>query len=174
MLIKKHPKVCKFYETIINRPALSNCICCNNQECPITISENPELPVHEIDDDLCSDSLSHEELFEIEKCCQHMLQDDTKDDSHDESLCESQPNIECLRNSNAQALRIGLDVNIFLENTMHKSQVSSHERSLKTRMNEFLTKLQTTHLESFEHFLKTIWNKLSTIVSSKMSNSRLR
>ena len=108
MLIKKHPKVCNFYETIINRPALSNCICCNNQECPITISEGPELLVHEIDDDLCSDSLSHEELSEIEKCCQQMLQDDSKDDSQDESPCESHPNIECLRNSNAQALPIGL------------------------------------------------------------------
>ena len=64
-LIKEHPKVCKFYETIINKPALSNCICCNNHECPVTVSENVEQPVHQIEDTLCFDSLLGEELSAI-------------------------------------------------------------------------------------------------------------
>jgi hypothetical protein len=115
-LIKEHPKVCKFYETIVNKPALPNSICCNNQECQITTSVNLELPVHQIEDDLCFDSLSDEELAEIEKCCQQLLQND----SQNESLGESQPNTECLGNSNPQVLPIELDVKDFLENMKDK------------------------------------------------------
>ena len=80
-LIKEHPKVCKFYETITNKPAFPNCICCNDQGCPVTVSKNIEQPVHQIEDNLCFDSLLHEELSEIEKCCQQLLPNDSQDES---------------------------------------------------------------------------------------------
>jgi hypothetical protein len=93
---------------------------------------NLELPVHQVEDDVCFDSLSDEELSEIEKCCQQLLQDD----SQNESLGESQPNTECLGNSNPQVLPIELDVKDFLENMKDKSQVCSHEGSLKAKIDE--------------------------------------
>ena len=52
------------------------------------------------------------------------------------------------------------------------SQVCSHEGSLRARMNELLTELQTIHLKSFENFLENVWNRLFAIVSARVSNSQ--
>ena len=102
------------------------------------------------------------------KSCQQLLQND----SQDESSTESQPNPECLRNTNARVLPVDLDVKNFLESMKDSSQVCSHEGSLRARMNELLTELQTIHLKSFENFLENIWNRLFAIVSARVSNSQ--
>ena len=66
---------------------------------------------------------------------------------------------------------VDLDVKNFLESMKDSSEVCSHEGSLRARMNELLTELQTIHLKSFENFLENIWNRLFAIVSARMSNS---
>lgn len=165
-LIKENSKVCGFYKTIENKPALTNCMCCVNQEYSMHILENGEL--HQVEDELWFDSLSDHELSEIEECCQQLFQESSQDKNPDEPDTSD----ERLRNSVVHTLPLEINSKDFLEGLKDRSPVFSQEGSIKWRMNDLLTKLQTLHLRNFEHFLKTVWNKISTIISARRVNSR--
>ena len=159
-LIKQDSRVVEFYKVLMNKPVLPNCICCKNRECLSPFPDNYNL---DIEGGSCIDTLSDHELSKIEKHCQLFEQSS-------QETAPGDPNVllESLRNSSVPVMHFPSDV----DTKYFLIPVCSDEGSLKERMNSLITKLQTQHLNKFEIFLKTNWNRIETTISHRTTSSR--